>query len=171
MEMDTECCSLRWRGNRSVYLHMKKYNILATLISISFLWGGDSRADVQLPADDTPMVRQNKAVKISNGKIITFEVTATAYTSNANETDSTPNLTAWGDTLQPGMKVIAVSRDLIKMGLIHNAKVTIEGLKGEYVVRDKMHRRWSKKIDIYMGNDRKKALAWGKRKVIIHWVR
>jgi 3D (Asp-Asp-Asp) domain-containing protein len=98
-----------------------------------------------------------------------LEVTATAYTSNANETDSTPSLAAWGDTLKPGMKAIAVSRDLIKMGLGHGVEVSIEGFEGKYKVLDKMNKRWKRKIDIYMGKDTKKAKEWGKRKVIIHW--
>lgn len=98
-----------------------------------------------------------------------LEVTATAYTSSKGETDSTPSITAWGDKLKPGMKSIAVSRDLIKMGLTHGVKVSIDGLDGEYIVLDKMNKRWKKKIDIYMGKDRKKALQWGKRKVVISW--
>ena len=100
-----------------------------------------------------------------------LKVTASAYTSSNRETDSTPTLAAWGDTLKPGMKSIAVSRDLIKMGLTHNQKVRIEGLKGTYRVLDKMNKRWKKKIDIYMGNDTKKAKEWGKRKVVIYWTK
>lgn len=99
----------------------------------------------------------------------TLEVTATAYTSSKGETDSTPSITAWGDKLKPGMKCIAVSRDLIALGLTHNTKLTIDGLEGEYIVLDKMNKRWTKKIDIYMGKDRKKAFNWGKKKVTIHW--
>jgi len=102
-------------------------------------------------------------------KTQSLEVTATAYTSSKAETDATPNITAWGDTLRPGMKSIAVSRDLIKMGLGHRVKVRIEGLEGEYTVLDKMNKRWTKKIDIYMGKDRDKALQWGKKKVTIYW--
>lgn len=98
-----------------------------------------------------------------------LKVTASAYTSSVGETDSTPNLAAWGDTLEPGMKAIAVSRDLIEMGLTHNQEVTIEGLDGTYLVLDKMNKRWTKKIDIYMGNDVDKAREWGKKEVIIHW--
>jgi len=100
---------------------------------------------------------------------VSLEVTATAYTSNPGETDSNPSLTAWGDTLEPGMRAIAVSRDLIKMGLSHNKEVRIEGFKGTYIVLDKMNKRWEKKIDIYMGLDVKKAKEWGKRKVKIYW--
>lgn len=99
-----------------------------------------------------------------------LRVTATAYTSHVGQTDSTPNIAAWGDRLRPGMKSIAVSRDLLKVyGLKHNQKVRIKGLKGEYVVLDKMNKRWRKKIDIYMGRNKRKAFQWGRRKVEINW--
>lgn len=99
-----------------------------------------------------------------------LKVTATAYTSHVAQTDSTPNIAAWGDRLKPGMKAIAVSRDLLHVyGLKHKQKVRIKGLQGEYVVLDKMNKRWRKKIDIYMGLDKKKAFRWGRRKVEILW--
>lgn len=99
-----------------------------------------------------------------------LRVTATAYTSHVGQTDSTPNIAAWGDRLRPGMKVIAVSRDLLKeYGLKHKQKVRIKGLKGEYLVLDKMNKRWRKKIDIYMGMNKRKAFKWGRRKVEILW--
>lgn len=99
----------------------------------------------------------------------TLEVVATAYTSSPGETDSNPTLAAWGDELKPGMKAIAVSRDLIELGLTHGTPVKIEDLSGEYIVLDKMNARWEKKIDIYMGNDTAAAKEWGKRPVTIHW--
>ena len=97
-------------------------------------------------------------------------VTASAYTSTVGETDSTPNLAAWGDTLKPGMKSIAVSRDLIKLGLTHQQEVRIEGFDGKYTVLDKMNKRWTNKIDIYMGEDIEKANQWGKQEVVIYWI-
>ncbi|MEH6456806.1 MAG: hypothetical protein V7749_10820 [Cocleimonas sp.] len=113
--------------------------------------------------------------KSSNNKSNTkynkrLHVTATAYTSHVAQTDSTPNIAAWGDRLKPGMKVIAVSRDLLNVyGLKHRQKVRIKGLEGEYLVLDKMNKRWRKKIDIYMGMNKKKAFRWGRRKVEILW--
>ncbi len=98
-----------------------------------------------------------------------LEVTATAYNSVAWQTQGNPFITAWGDTLKPGMKVIAVSRDLIDSGLIYETKVEIEGLPGEYVVRDKMNARWRNKIDIYMEDSIQKAREWGKQQVTIRW--
>ena len=100
----------------------------------------------------------------------TLEVTATAYNSLPAQTErKDPATTAWGEELKPGMKVIAVSRDLIPLGLTHNARVRIEGLPGTYRVVDKMNQRWQKRIDIYMGNDVQAAKEWGKKKVTISW--
>jgi 3D (Asp-Asp-Asp) domain-containing protein len=98
-----------------------------------------------------------------------LEVTATAYNSLPGQTDGDPSITAWGDRLEPGMMAIAVSRDLIPMGLGHGAKVRIDGMPGLYVVRDKMAKRWKKKIDIYMGTDVGAARRWGRRTVKIRW--
>ncbi len=96
-------------------------------------------------------------------------VTATAYNSLAYQTDSNPNITAFGDSLHPGLKYIAVSRDLLTLGLKHNTPVIIEGLEGVYLVKDKMHSRWKNRIDVYMGVDVKAAKIWGKKRVCIDY--
>jgi 3D (Asp-Asp-Asp) domain-containing protein len=98
-----------------------------------------------------------------------LEVTATAYNSLAHQTDSNPNITAFGDRLKPGMRSIAVSRDLLDLGLIHNTKVKLEGFDSLFVVKDKMNKRWKKRIDIYMGNNEEKARQWGRRKINIEY--
>ncbi|MCH2162054.1 MAG: 3D domain-containing protein [Phycisphaerales bacterium] len=96
-------------------------------------------------------------------------VIATAYNSLAEQTDDTPDIAAWNDKLVPGMKAIAVSRDLLDLGLTRNVEVWIEGCGGPYRVLDKMNKRWKDRIDVYMGVDRKRALAWGKKRVRIRW--
>ncbi len=96
-----------------------------------------------------------------------MHVTATAYNSVRAQTNSNPSIAAWGDRLKPGMKAIAVSRDLLRKGLKRGSKVKISGLPGEYVVLDKMHYRWRNKIDIYMGKDIRAAKRWGRRKVTL----
>ena len=98
-----------------------------------------------------------------------IKVTATAYNSLKNQTDSDPHITAYGDSLKPGMKYIAVSNDLIKKGLRHNTPIKIKGLDGIYFVKDRMHARWKNKIDIYMGIDVKAAKEWGRKKVTIEY--
>lgn len=100
----------------------------------------------------------------------TMTVTATAYNSVRAQTDSQPSIAAWGDRLKPGMKAIAVSRDLIAQGLTRGVLVTIEGLDGQYRVLDKTAKRFSKRIDVYMGTDVKKARQFGVRQVEISWM-
>ncbi|BAF72573.1 hypothetical protein SUN_1623 [Sulfurovum sp. NBC37-1] len=99
-----------------------------------------------------------------------LRVTATAYSSHKGQTDKTPFLAAWNNRIRPGMKIIAVSRDLLaRYGLHNGSKVRIAGLPGTYRVRDKMNKRYRKRIDIYMGINRRKALRWGRRSVILYW--
>ena len=98
-----------------------------------------------------------------------IDVTATAYNSLTYQTNSTPEITAFGDSLKPGLKYIAVSRDLLRMGLKNNTPVKLEGFDGIYFVKDKMHAKWTKRIDIYMGLDVKAAKEWGKRRICIEY--
>ncbi len=96
-----------------------------------------------------------------------LEVKATAYNSTRAQTFGNPSIAAWGDTLRPGMKCIAVSRDLIRLGLKHDTPIKIEGLDSIYLVKDKMHRRKRNQIDIYMGKDIEKAKKWGVKRLKI----
>ncbi len=99
-----------------------------------------------------------------------IRVSATAYTSHRSQTDSTPFIAAWNNRIRPGMKIIAVSPDLIrKYGITNGVRVKIAGLPGTYVVRDKMNKRLHNHIDIYMGTDRRRALRWGRRRVVMYW--
>ncbi|GEM_PF-1043645 len=98
-----------------------------------------------------------------------LQVTATAYNNVPEQTDSTPDIAAWGDRIQPGMPLIAVSRDLVKKGLKRGTRVRIAGIDGEFVVLDKMNKRFKKRIDIYMGKDIQAAREFGRQKVIISW--
>ncbi|WP_343065440.1 hypothetical protein [Arenibacter arenosicollis] len=99
-----------------------------------------------------------------------LRVTATAYNSFPSQTSKIhPGITAWGDSLKPGMKIIAVSKDLIPLGLDYNTQVKIEGDTSIYLVKDRMHSKWKNRIDIYMGEDKEKALNWGRKKITIHY--
>lgn len=98
-----------------------------------------------------------------------LEVTATAYNSLPEQTTGDPALTASGERLRPGLRALAVSDDLFEAGLEFGARVEIDGVPGEWIVLDRMHSRWRRKIDLYMGNDEERALAFGERKVRIRW--
>jgi 3D (Asp-Asp-Asp) domain-containing protein len=100
-----------------------------------------------------------------------MDVKISAYNSLPEQTTAEhPALAAWGDTLTPGMNAVAVSRDLIPLGLSHRVRLQIEGLEGDYLVLDKMNKRWKKKVDIYMGVDVKAARQWGVQTRTISWV-
>ena len=98
-----------------------------------------------------------------------LDVHATAYNSLPGQTAGRPSVAAWGDPMYPGLKAIAVSRDLLDLGLTRGVAARIEGLSGEYLVLDKMATRWRRKIDIYMGEDVGAARTWGVQPVRIHW--
>ena len=76
------------------------------------------------------------------------EVTISAYNSVAWQTDGNPNR-------------------LIKQGLQHNTMVRIATFPDTFLVKDKMNRRWRKRMDVYMGADVKKARQWGRKKMMI----
>jgi 3D (Asp-Asp-Asp) domain-containing protein len=114
------------------------------------------------PLESTPEAPEPDAVRERSMRVM-----ASAFNSLAAQTDSTPSIGAWGDPLSPGMKAIAVSHDLIELGLERGQRVRIHGLDGEYVVADRMSSRWQRKIDIYMGEDVKAARRWGVREVEI----
>ncbi|APQ18966.1 3D domain-containing protein [Maribacter hydrothermalis] len=101
---------------------------------------------------------------------VPLKVTATAYNSIPSQTSyEHPAITAWGDSIKPGEKWIAVSRDLLKKGLAYNTLVKIDTFEGIYTVKDKMHSRWRNRIDIYMGDNVSKAKNWGRRKITIEY--
>ena len=88
-------------------------------------------------------------------------VTVTTYTPSVEETDSTPLITASGFKINPinpkKQRIVAVSRDL-KKKYKFGKKVRITGIgkySGTYTVRDVMHKRYRKRIDILIGvNDK-----------------
>lgn len=89
-----------------------------------------------------------------------------------NQTDTTPFIAAWGDIISPKQRLIALSRDLEKK-LPYRAYVYIKFprkfsyLDGYFTVLDRMNKRFKNRIDIYMGMDLKKAIAFGLKKVVI----
>ena len=98
-----------------------------------------------------------------------LQVTATAYNSVRGQTDKSPAVTAYGIRLRPGMRIVAVSRDLEELGLREGVRLRIDGVDGEWRVGDRMHGRWKRKIDLYMGEDVQAAKRWGTRRVWIRW--
>ncbi|RJF72756.1 hypothetical protein D3875_15610 [Deinococcus cavernae] len=99
---------------------------------------------------------------------------ATAYSSHAAQTDSTPNITATGTRTRPG--VIALSRDLLRV-FPYGSRVTIQDLSGRYnlggrvfIVEDTMAARKVGSVDIWMPSYGE-AIRFGARSVRITAVR
>ncbi len=87
-----------------------------------------------------------------------IQVDVTAYT--LTECYQNKGVTASGEMVRPG--IIAVSRDLEKMGMKLGTKVRIGNL-GTFVVKDRTHWRNRANIDIYMISY-EEALDFGRRK-------
>lgn len=102
---------------------------------------------------------RNKSTKV------TRIVRATAYNALPGQTDSTPKICAWGDRVRPG--IIAISRDLERIGLTRGKEVHIQGI-GKVVVMDRMHYRKKNQIDLYMERYQD-AVEFGVKELSISW--
>ena len=94
-------------------------------------------------------------------------VTATVYNAVESQTNSEPLVTASGFVIdkEEFPNIIAVSRDLEdRFPLGSTVRISGTSFDGIYVVEDRMHRRWRKKIDILVP-DSIKLGKW--RKVVI----
>ena len=93
------------------------------------------------------------------------QVSLTTYTTDSNETDSTPLITASGfelDSLNPKKhRVIAISRDLKEL-FSFGDKVMLSNAgkyNGIWFIHDLMNKKWKNKIDILINpNDRQMSL-------------
>lgn len=110
--------------------------------------------------------KKEKEESIQRNRI---RVTATAYNSVVEQCDADPWIAAWNDRLVPGMKIIAISRNLERLGLTRGVRVYIEELDEWFVVMDRMNRRWKDRIDIWMEEDISSARRFGKKHLTIVW--
>lgn len=97
--------------------------------------------------------------KIVNPKVVKADVVmATAYSSTPEETDSSPFITANGMYVYDGL----VAANFLPFG----TKVRFPEMFGDkiFTVNDRMNRRYSYRIDIWM-TSREKALQFGVRKI------
>lgn len=91
-------------------------------------------------------------------------VTATAYSSTVDQTDASPCTTANGYNVCKAGAENVIAANFLPFG----AKVRIPDMFGDkvFVVQDRMHPRFSNRIDIWM-RSRSSALQFGKRSVRI----
>lgn len=90
----------------------------------------------------------------------TMTITATAYTSEVRQTDSTPFITASGTTVRHGV----IAANFLPIG----TKVKIPDYYGEqiFVVEDRMNQRYWHRVDIWM-EDIGEARQFGVRNIDI----
>jgi 3D (Asp-Asp-Asp) domain-containing protein len=104
-----------------------------------------------LPIAEAAAVPLEKvAVKIEK----TLKVWVTAYSSTPEETDDTPFVTAWNTPVRDGI----VATNLLPFG----SKIRIPELFGDkiFTVEDRMHRRKTDFVDVWMGS-KLEALEFG----------
>jgi 3D (Asp-Asp-Asp) domain-containing protein len=109
----------------------------------------------QLQTENSLLIQEIKLLK----RKFDINVYATAYTARVQECDPTPNVTAIMEKPKAGW-TIAVSHDLI---YLLGKKVYIKGI-GVRRVNDLMNERYTKRIDILMGN-LKESKRFDNRKV------
>jgi len=87
------------------------------------------------------------------------QVSLTTYTTDSNQTDSTPLITASGfklDSLNPKKhRVIAISRDLKELFSFGDKVILSNAGKynGIWFIHDLMNKKWKNKIDILINPD------------------
>ncbi len=85
-----------------------------------------------------------------------IKIVITAYTSSPEETDDTPHITAIGTPTRDGI----VATNLLPIGTV----IKIPSLFGhkKFVVEDRMHQRFQKRVDIWM-ESKEEAILFGKK--------
>ena len=88
------------------------------------------------------------------------KVVITGYSSTADKTDDTPFITASGKRVRDGI----VASNFLKFG----TRIKIPSVFGDkiFVVEDRMHARFSNRVDIWFST-REQAMKLGKREVEI----
>ena len=106
----------------------------------------------------------------------TLEVTVTAYSAEAAQTDGNPMVTATGETVSEG--IVAVSRDLLGTVLPYGTELRIVEVDDEanacggwvpdtvLEVQDTMHPRRENHVDIWVPT-REQALEWGRCEAVL----
>ena len=138
---------------------MSRYLISAALLlslgTLNSTVIGDVIGDPEYPTGDlayTSSLENDSQIEATKS----VEVTVTAYSSRASETDSTPYTTAAGTTVRTGV----VAANWLPLG----TQVRIPEIFGDQVftVEDRMHERNSNKLDVWFPNT-SDALRFGIR--------
>jgi 3D (Asp-Asp-Asp) domain-containing protein len=125
------------------------------------LYENNKQPDVHIIFEIQQNVNSTKEIPV-----LLIKAKVTAYNSDPAQTDNTPHIAAWNNKVYPGM--VAVSRDLEKLGLGRGVPVYIDGER--YTIDDRMHERKRVQFDIWMEN-KEDAKRWGvqeKEVIVLH---
>lgn len=141
------------------------------IISLLIIFGHDCTKTIQKKLPTT--IGCKSKINYYEEKVDTLKhsVSASFYNATAGQCGDNPNITASGfkiDNFNPYKhKIIAVSRDLEKLGFTLGSKVLIyfkdkyKFYSGEYTVQDRMHSRWTNKIDLLVNIDMPMGISKG----------
>ncbi len=133
----------------------------------NFISSSDQKDTDDTESQDLNMLQDSSLVSIHSPvitektkvlKILTLS--ASAYSSTPDQTDSTPFITAWNTHVRDGI----IAANFLPFG----TKIKIPDIYGDkiFVVEDRMNRRYWHKIDIWFP-DRQSALEFGLKTVKI----
>ncbi len=117
------------------------------------------------PTNQSSVSQTNPVTKTAKAKTVskTVTVTATAYSSSVDETDDTPFITAKGTYVRDGI----IAANFLPFG----TAVKIPAVFGDkiFVVEDRMNKRYTDRIDVWM-TSKQEAFRFGKKQVVIEIV-
>jgi 3D (Asp-Asp-Asp) domain-containing protein len=153
---------------QSILLFMLK---VWCIISLFIIFGHDCTKTIEKRLPTTIACKSKINYYEEKSDTLKHSVSASFYNATAGQCGSSPNVTASGfkiDNFNPYKhKIIAVSRDLEKLGFTLGSKVLIyfkdkyKLYSGEYTVQDRMHSRWINKIDLLVNIDMPMGLSKG----------
>ncbi|MFA4818377.1 MAG: hypothetical protein WC621_00885 [Patescibacteria group bacterium] len=110
-------------------------------------------------ADDKPIVLPLPVINNIPARYV-MKVPVTAYSSTVDQTDDTPFITASGSRVRSGI----VAANFLPMG----TRIRMPDYFGDkvFVVEDRMHSRFSNRVDVWM-ETRGEAVDWGVRRLNI----
>jgi len=113
---------------------------------------GATSNNVSAPQEETSHAQIIEKAPIHN----VYEVSVSAYSSSVDETDGTPNITASGTRTRDGV----MAANFLPLG----TRVQLPDLYGDkvFTVEDRMHRRFSDSVDVWMPS-KATALHFGRK--------
>lgn len=118
---------------------------------------GNSLLSIQSPLAVQKNIQIKEVVKRQ------YNVVATAYSSTPDQTDSTPFITASGTHVRDGV----VAANFLPIGTL----IRIPEVYGDkvFVVEDRMHKRYSNRVDIWFPS-RNEAKQFGVKQIVIELI-